>query len=941
VTPEQYERVRSVFLVAQEKTGEQRAAFLDDTCGGDELIRREVVTLLASDERADTFLETPALETGFAVDDPAPIASDVGTQARHPCHNSGDTASPDTARHLDRTNAHAQRDHPEYLGQYKVLGVLGAGGMGVVYHAEQERPRRTVALKVIKPGVESHEALIRFEQEGHVLGRLQHPGIAQIFEVGTADAGRGPQPFFAMEFVRGVSLTDYAQVGRLGIRARLELVAKVCGAVRHAHQKGVIHRDLKPGNILVDATGQPKILDFGVARATDADVRTITLHTAVGQLVGTIAYMSPEQIEADPGNLDSRSDVFSLGVICYELLTGHLPVDISAKTIAQAARAIVEQEPVSLCSINRVFRGDIETIVAKALEKDRDRRYQSASDFADDIHRYLSDLPIAARPVTTMYQLRKFARRNKPLVAGVFVAFASLVIGIVGTTSQAIRATQERNRALNAERVAERRRLEAEDQRANAEREYAVSNAVVDFVRYDLLSAASPWRTPDREMTVREVLNAASESVQGRFEGKPLVEASVRQVLGDAYFSLGLWDSAETHLEEALRLYRGEAGEENPHTLKAMNRMGLLCLRQGRHDEAESLLVRTLELRRRVLGKEHKHTLLSMNHLAWAYRERGRYKEAEKLWGETLEAWDRAPTMVEESRLSVVGNLADLYVIQDRYDEAEPLYIEALEVGRRVLGPEYPSVLSTMNGLAYLYDRQGRRDEAEALFLETLDLRRRVLGEEHPRTLATMNGLAILYKSQGRFDKAEPLCLRTLEIKRRVLGEEHPHTLNSMNNLANVYSVQGLYDKSEPLYVKTLEARRRVLGEDHPRTLSSTANLGDLYSIQGRFDEAEPLYRRALAGFRQALGPDHARTLSVQRGLVKALIALEKFEEAEPIAVDAYQRNLDDSGPADVKTQDAIELVADLHRAGGNDDQSAAWRAKLLTTRPVPSEQGP
>src|SRR5262245_50444136 len=321
------------------------------------------------------------------------------------------------------------RERPSVIGRYRILGLIGEGGMGSVYEAEQEHPRRTVALKIIKLGMTSPELLRRFEQESQALGRLQHPGIAQIFEAGTVDTGFGPQPYFAMELIRGRSLWDYAESHHLNTNRRLEIMVKICDAVHHAHQRGLIHRDLKPGNILVDETGQPKILDFGVARVTDSDARA-TLETDLGQLVGTLAYMSPEQTLADPLDIDTRSDVYSLGVILYELLAGHLPYNIG-KNLHEAIRVVREEDPAQLGAANRAFRGDIETIVAKALEKDRTRRYASSAELAADIQRYLNNEPIVARRPSATYQFQKFARRNRALVAGVAAVVLVLVAGVI------------------------------------------------------------------------------------------------------------------------------------------------------------------------------------------------------------------------------------------------------------------------------------------------------------------------------------------------------------------------------------------------------------------------------------------------------------------------------------------------------------------------------
>src|SRR5262245_12930932 len=354
------------------------------------------------------------------------------------------------------------------IGRYRILRLIGEGGMGAVYEAEQDHLRRTVALKIIKPGLAGPELLRRFEQESQALGRLQHPGIARIYDAGTADTGFGPQPYFAMEFIHGTNVKDYAGERHLNTRQRLEMVAKIAEAVQHAHQRGLIHRDLKPANILVDETGQPKILDLGVARAIDSDVQA-TSHTDMGQLVGTLAYMSPEQVLADPLEIDTRSDVYALGVLLYQLLAGRLPYSMSKK-LHEVVMTVREEEPQRLSTVNRLYSGDIETIVAKALEKDKTRRYASAAELAADIRRYLKDEPILARPASTAYQLRKFARRNRVLLGGTAVVFAVLVAWAATSTWQAHAARRERDRAVDAEAKAA-----AAEARAIGERDRALS----------------------------------------------------------------------------------------------------------------------------------------------------------------------------------------------------------------------------------------------------------------------------------------------------------------------------------------------------------------------------------------------------------------------------------------------------------------------------------
>lgn len=960
MTPEQYDQVRDLFLVAREKMGDDRTRFLDEACGVDVAVRREVESLLCSDEKADTFLNTPVLGSKFAVLDPS-LASGAEDTHRPPAGR----------RPPSRSNTAPEKTHPESLGGYEILGILGEGGMGVVYRAQQDNPRRIVALKAIKPGIESRETLTRFKHEGQMLGRLQHPGIAQVFEASTADSGRGPQPFFAMELIEGMPLTTHAHKSRLGVDARLGLVAKVCDAVHHAHQKGIIHRDLKPNNILVDATGQPKILDFGVARVTDADVRTVTMQTAVGQLVGTIAYMSPEQIQGDPADLDTRSDVYGLGVICYELLTGRLPFDVSAKTIPQAARTIVEDEPASLSSINKVFRGDIEAIVVKAMEKDKKDRYQSASELAQDIRRFLSDQPISARPVTTLYQLKKFARRNKALVTSVIIAFAVLSFGLVYVTL-------ERNRAVRAEKLAEQRFEEAEQQRTIADRQAAIARAVNAFLNEDLLAAASPG-VAGPDATVREVLDKAAWAIEGRFKKQPLIEAAIRDTIGQAYSNLGLFDQAEQHLKAAVEIGTRLQGEDHEDTIISLGNMALLLKRQGRLDEAEQISRRVLDNSIRTLGEEHNESQRAMNNLAALLATSEKWEEAEGLMRRTIQI--RRQSLGEEhpSTLTAMNNMGLFLTDNGKVDRAEPLLRKVWEAERRVLGEDHPDTITTLNNLAAALVDLGRVSEGQPLLRQVLDLRSRVLGKDHPDTLASMNNLASLLSSQGELAEAGALFRDALDVLQVRLGDRHHKTLITMNNLAGILRGLEEYDESEKLYRQCLETFRTTLGNEHPKTLGTMNNLAVMLDNAGRPEEAEPLYREALATLRGIVGDRHPTVLAMMNNLAhllrkqdkleqaevlykellgladltlpeghwhrgiyrgaygECLIQMKRYEEAEPHCLQAHAYLEGGLGATHPRVVSEVAKLVNLYTLWEKPDKLAMWQAKQPTTQPAPA----
>lgn len=934
MTPERWAQIREIFERALDSA--DRDAFLAGACRDDEELRREVESLLGQhSDSGDPVLDRPAWE----------VAGDpkwgFSAQSR-------------------KTSAWIPRE----LGKYRIVGLIGEGGMGAVYRAEQEHPRRIVALKVIRPGWASPELLRRFELESQALGRLQHPGIAQIYEAGTDDTGFGPQPYFAMEFIRGVTLREYVEKHRSNTRKRLELVARICDAVDHAHQRALIHRDLKPGNILVEDTGQPRILDFGVARVTDSDAQA-TRHTDVGQLVGTLAYMSPEQVLADPLELDTRSDVYSLGVILYELLADRLPYQLSPK-VYEAAQTIREEDPVRLSSISGTYSGDIEIIVAKALEKDKTRRYGSAAALAADIRHHLDDEPITARPPSATYQLQKFARRHRVLVAGLAAVFVVLAGGIVASTLEAVRARR-------AERV-------AVDQRNRADTESATARAVNEFLQNDVLAQASastqagPNTKPDPNLKVRTALDRAAVRITGKFEKQPLVEAAIRKTISDTYQALGLYPEAQRQAEQALTMRRqllgmghsdtltsandlaglyadqGEypkaeslyatvleierrtLGEGDPIRLTNMNDLGLLYMDEGKYPSAEPLLTKVLEIQRRTLGEDNPSTLTSMNNLALLYRREGRYAEAEPLYSSALNIRRRVLGQEHPNTLLSMNNLAKLYAAEGRYDLAEPLLSHAMEIQRRVLGAEHPDTLSSMDNLAGIYSKQGKYARAEPLLKAALESWRRVQGEEHPDTLSSMNTLAIMYLRERKYSQAETLLNKVVQVERRVLGDAHPETLSSMNDLAASYRSQGKYAAADLLFTQVLETRRRVLGAEHPDTTNVMASLGEVWLEQGKFREAEPLLREAL-NIQAKTNAGGWKRYYNQSLLGASLAGQARYQEAEPLLISGHEGMIQRKKTIPSENRPAIRQVAErivqLYVAWNKPAKVAEWRAKF------------
>ncbi len=846
-------------------------------------------SLLAQSQDTESFLEAPALELA--------------------------------ARDMAKSSVES---HPAAIGHYRIVRLIGEGGMGAVYEAEQEEPRRVVALKIIKLGLATPDRLRRFRQESQALARLQHPGIAQIYESNTADTGFGPQPFFAMEFIRGLPLNQYADAHQLNTRQRLVLMVKICEAVQHAHQRGLIHRDLKPGNILVDESGQPKILDFGVARVTEADApegdTQPALETGLGQLIGTLAYMSPEQVLGDPLEVDTRSDVYALGVILYELLAGRLPYQVNDRQLPEAVHTIREEEPPGLSSISRDYRGDVETIVRKALEKDKARRYASAADLGTDIQRYLNDEPITARPPGTGYQLQKFARRHRGLMAGVAAVFVVLLVGVAVSASMAVRAS-----------------------RAEAE-----ARAVSEFLQNDLLAEAGastqagPNAKPDPHLEVRTALDRAAARIPGKFQKQPLVEASIRQTIGETYADLGLFSQAQQQEERALAIRRPILGEANPGTLESMDRLAVLYRREGKYAAAEPLRKEFLEVRRRKLGEFHPDTLDAMNNLALLYRYEGKTELAEPLYIKAVEGLHRLNGPENRQTVLTKANLAQLYGDEAKYAQAEQLFREVLEAAPRVLGEEHPDTLTLMNNLAQVYQDEGKFAQAELLQRKGVEISSRVLGAEHPDTLIHMGNLAKLYRNQGKYAEAETLFHRVLETQRRVLGEDRPVTMTTMALLGTLEGYEGKYADAEQLLTRALESQRRILGNEHRSTQNSLVWLGQVRLQQDKYAQAEANFREALNTYVKT-NPDSWQRYNCESLLGASLAGERRYGEAEPLLLTAYETMIQRRDKIPAASQPDLESagtkIVRLYEDWGKPDRAAEWRSKLTARGAVPKQE--
>jgi eukaryotic-like serine/threonine-protein kinase len=935
-----------IFHDARGMSAAERDEYLARVCGEDGALRAEVEALLKADAEAGEFLRTS---------EEAPLAAGA-------------------------TAGSTPREHEgQLIGRYKLLQPIGEGGFGSVWMAEQREPvKRRVALKIIKLGMDTRQVIARFEAERQALAMMDHPNIAKVLDAGATETGR---LYFVMEYIKGVPILEYCDTGKLDTRARLGLFASVCHAIQHAHQKGIIHRDIKPSNVLVtmhDGVAVPKVIDFGIAKATSSELTQRTLFTEHRQLIGTPAYMSPEQAEMSGLDIDTRSDIYSLGVLLYELLTGTTPFDsksLMEAGFAEMMRIIREVEPHKpstrlsslgdtppgartaqqrqagdIRKLGLILRGDLDWIVMKCLEKDRARRYETANGLAADIKRHLNDETVTAGAPSAGYRLRKFVRRNRVRVIAGGVVAGALVLGVVGTTSGMIWALNERDRAnaastravLAAESEAKAKVQAQENEKkaiAEAKRAEATSKFVTTALRAgDAETAGYVAGTAGagQDMTILAAMDYAIKDIDsGRFKDDPETEASLRDTIGMILMNNGRLARSEPLFRDAMEKRRRVLGSEHPDTLTSNSNMGGLLQAQGRPAEAEPYLREALEGRRRVLGNEHPQTLTSISNMASLLQAQGKLTEAEPYAREALDGRRRVLGDEHAETLSSICNMGTLLQEQGRSAEAEPYTREALANFRRVLGEEHPDTLTAINNMGNLLRAQGKLAEAEPYFREALERRRRVLGDEHPSTVMSISNLGVLLRDRGKLTEAEPYYREALERRRHLLGDEHPDTLGSILNMGSLLRTHGKLAEAEPYLREAMEKLRRVLGDEHPDTLISINNMGNLLRQRGKLPEAEQYAREALERCRRVLGDEHPSTLTSINNMGLLLQAQGRLPEAEAYLRETLETRRRVAGDEHHDTLNTINNLGFLLQSQGRAEAEPLFCEVLETRRRV------
>ncbi len=861
MTVQRWETVKELLHQALQLEPGQRASFLDEACPSDLALRAEIESLLSADEAVrSSFLQSKTLDAD-----------------------------------RDRISVIPALEAGQVFEQrFQLIRKLGEGGMGQVWLAEQISPvRRQVALKLIKAGMYDETVMQRFQAERQSLAIMDHPAIAKVFDAGATQQG---QPYFVMEYVPGLPITEYCDGKKLKIVDRLELFIQACEGVQHAHQKAIIHRDLKPANILVvEVDGKPtaRIIDFGLAKAITPEVEGESLLTQLGHFVGTPGFMSPEQADPSAFDIDTRTDVYSLGAVLYVLLTGTQPFDTKqwrSQPIYELLRKLREEDPPNPSTrvssdrdtsrasaqvrgtvpnqLARLLRGDLDWITMKALEKDRTRRYGAPSELAADIRRYLNHEPVVARPASVGYRLRKYSRRHRVAMGAAAGLVLLLATFFVLQASELRRITRERDRA-------------------NRERDRATR--ITDFMT-GMFKVSDPSEARGNSVTAREILDKASKDMGTGLAKDPEVQAQMMEVMAQTYLNLGLYPRAHELAKSALDARMELHGQDDPKTLESMTQFGWILQRERHDDEAEKMERQALAVERRTLGPEDPLTLDTMDGLAAILEDQGHYDEEEKLEREVIEVAVRRLGPENPLTLHAMNGLGNALWREARYAEAEQQYRQSLDVERRVRGPDHPDTLRAMYNLALAIQLESRPAEAEPLFREVLASYQRVLGPEHHTTTRAMESLANILTREGHFADSEKLYREVLEIRSRTLGTNHPDTLQAKYNLAETLLREGQVDEADRLQREALAARARTGGPDDPETLVFQSLLAKILNREGDYADAEKLARQAFEVELRTMGPQHPNTLFALRQLGTALAYSDRYPEATSLFRDSIAK---------------------------------------------------
>jgi serine/threonine protein kinase/tetratricopeptide (TPR) repeat protein len=757
------------------------------------------------------------------------------------------------------------------VGAFRVVREIGRGGMSVVYLAERAEGGFTqqVALKIAAPGAASDALARRFERERQIVASLDHPNIARLLDGGRTDDGR---PYFAMELVDGERIDAHCDRLRLDVDARVALVCTVAAAVQHAHARLLVHRDIKPGNIMISRAGEVKLLDFGIAKP-------IGLHPEAGEepLTRTDVhpmtpeYASPEMVRGGP--VTTASDVYQIGLLLYELLTGARAQPLDGATATQAERVVCDIDPPppsvavlrparsvearaaarssTPAALARRLHGDLDAIVMQAIRKEPDRRYATPLDLAHDLKAALASEPVRARRGTTLYRARQFVRRNR-----VATAFAATVIVLLTGFGVSMAILYERASAnLIRARAAE----------GSAAHEAETARQVSEFL-VRLFGVSDPGEARGSTVTARALLDDAAKRIGPELESQPEVQGRLMQVMGQVYINLGLYDAAEPLLRDALTLAGNTSGADSAASAEALDALGTLAVVRGAPEEGESFHRKALAIRERIGPSDGADVAKTLTSLGQALIEQARYDEAESVLKRALGIRERvfSPEATEVSL--TLNELAEIYNRQARYADAEPLYLRSLAITEKTLGPNHPDLGYKFNNLGLLYKRMGRFDEAEALYKRALQVREKVLPPDHPLIAWTLDNLGMLYITRKRYDEAGPLLARALSIAERAAGPEHPDTAIVINNLALLRAAQGRNAEAETLHRRSIAIWEKT-GPDSPQIAGGLHNLARLCASTGRTAEATRLYRRALAIREAKLGADHPLTRSTREAL--------------------------------------------------------------------------